>query len=186
MRGLSSCVLCLTLILPVSACSPQKIHQTVTNSLRLSSTTTNGGNIPDRCGCKGAGASPELSWTDPPPGTKGFALVMDDRDAALGHLHRHYFVHWLAFDLDPTRRELPEAIAKQSLGVDERLGSNDVPTLGYLGPCPDSGSTHHYALTLYALDVRLGLPEGTNGRVLLKAIDGHILARGELMGTYTR
>jgi Raf kinase inhibitor-like YbhB/YbcL family protein len=185
MRKLSLCAVSLVLAVALGACSPQ-IQQPVTATLQLSSATVVAGKIPDKSdGCKGHGVSPQISWTDPPPGTKTFALIMDDQDAIIGHLRRHYFVHWLAFDLSPDRRELVEGFPKQSLSDDERQGRSDVGVLDYSGPCPDEGSTHHYAITVYALDTKLGLPMGTDGRQLLGAIDGHILARGQIIGTYT-
>ena len=63
---------------------------------------------------------------------------------------------------------------------------NDVGQIGYSGPCPDAGTPHHYAITVYALDAKLGLPADTKGRQLLTAIDGHILARGQVLGAYGR
>jgi Raf kinase inhibitor-like YbhB/YbcL family protein len=167
------------------ACSPQEIKQPVSGSLQVSSSTIAAGAIPDQGGCKGAGSSPQLSWTDPPAGTRSFALIMDDKDSVVGHLHRHYFVHWLAFDLPADKRELPAGLPRQAL-PDGTQGKNDVREFGYSGPCPNAGLTDHYAFTIYALDTTLGLPAGTTGRQLLTAIDGHILARGQLVGTYTR
>jgi Raf kinase inhibitor-like YbhB/YbcL family protein len=168
------------------ACSPQEIQQPVTGSLQVSSSNIAAGAIAEQGGCKGAGTSPQLAWTDPPAGTRSFALIMDDKDAVVGHLHRHYFVHWLAFDLPADKRELPAGLARQALPDGTVQGQNDVRAFGYSGPCPNAGSTHHYAFTLYALDTQLGLPAATTGRQLLAAIDGHILARGQLVGTYTR
>jgi Raf kinase inhibitor-like YbhB/YbcL family protein len=179
-------LLAVTLVLAplLAACGPLEIHQPVTGSLQVSSTTVAAGAIPDKCGCKGPGVSPQISWTDPPPGTKSFALIMDDKDAPVGYLHRHYFVHWLAFDMPADRRELTEALPRQSLPDGTQQGKNDVGEFGYSGPCPDLGSTHHYATTVYALDTTLGLPVTTKGRQLLAAIDGHVLARGQIVGAY--
>ena len=166
------------------ACAPQGIQQQVNGSLQVESTTVLAGSIPAKCGCNGPGTSPQISWTDPPPGTQSFALIMDDREAAVGHLHRHYFVHWLAFDIPSDRRELSEALPRQPLPDGTQQGKNDVRQFGYSGPCPDAGSTHHYAITVYALDTKLGLPADTTGGKLLTAIDGHILARGQIVGAY--
>ncbi|HEY1724475.1 MAG TPA: YbhB/YbcL family Raf kinase inhibitor-like protein [Steroidobacteraceae bacterium] len=170
----------------LGACDPQHVQQQVTSSLQVSSSTLNAGAIPDRCGCKGAGSSPQLSWSDPPAGTQSFALLADDRDGVVGHLHRHYFVHWLAFDLPPDRRELTEALPGQALADGGQQGTNDTRGTGYAGPCPPPGATHHYAFTIYALDTKLGLPSSTRGSELLRALDGHILARGAVVGTYQR
>jgi Raf kinase inhibitor-like YbhB/YbcL family protein len=180
-------LLCLALELTtmLCACTPQGVQQQVTGSLQVSSTTVPAGAIPDKsAGCKGPGTSPQISWTDPPPGTQSFALIMDDRDAPVGHLHRHYFVHWLVLDMPADKRELTEDVPRQRLPDGTEQGKNDFDQIGYSGPCPDAGSTHHYAVTVYALDTKLGLPGDTKGPQLLTVIDGHILARGQIVGAY--
>ena len=169
----------------LGACSPKEIHQPVTGSLQVSSKSITAGVIANDCGCNGAGTSPQISWTDPPSGTQSFALVMDDRDATIGHLHRHYFVHWLAFDLPADARELSPGLPAQSLPGKTQQATNDVGRLTFAGLCPDAGTTHHYAITVYALDTKLSLPVTANGYALLTAIDGHVLARGQIIGTYT-
>jgi Raf kinase inhibitor-like YbhB/YbcL family protein len=174
----------LSLAAVLAACSPQSIHQQVSASLQVTSTSAVNGAIADRAGCKGPGLSPEISWSNPPPATKSFALVMDDREAIVGHLHRRYFVHWLAFNIPADKRELAEGLQKQPLPDGTEQGRNDGGEFGYYGPCPSAGSTHHYAITVYALDMT-GLPADTTGRQILSAIDGHVLARGELLGTYS-
>jgi Raf kinase inhibitor-like YbhB/YbcL family protein len=182
-------LLCTALALTtmLCACAPQGIQQQVNATLQVSSATVPAGAIPDKsAGCKGPGISPQISWADPPPGTQSFALIMDDKDAPVGHLHRHYFVHWLAFDMPADKRELTEDLPRQRLPDGSEQGKNDVGQVGYSGPCPDAGSTHHYAITVYALDTKPGLPADTKGRQLLTAIDGHILARGEILRTYGR
>ena len=168
----------------LGACSPQEIHQPVTGSLQVSSSSITAGAIANECGCNGPGVSPGISWTEPPPGTRSFALIMDDKDAPVGYLHRHYFVHWLAFDLPPESRQLSAALPSQPLPDGTQQGTNDLGKPGYAGPCPDTGATHHYAITVYALDSRLALPVATDGYALQKAIDGHVLARGQTVGTY--
>jgi Raf kinase inhibitor-like YbhB/YbcL family protein len=169
----------------LTACSPQVIRQQVNGSLQVTSTSVATGVIPTRSGCKGPGVSPQISWSSPPPGTKSFALIMDDTDAPVGHIHRHYFVHWLVFDVPADKRDLPEGLPRQPLADGTQQGRNDVHEFGYSGPCPDAGSTHHYAVTVYALDTKLGFPVDTTGRKLLTAIDGHISARGRISGTYS-
>lgn len=180
-------LLCTTLASTamLCACAPQGIQQQVNASLQVNSATVPSGVIPEKsAGCKGPGISPQIAWADPPPGTQSFALIMDDKDAPVGHLHRHYFVHWLAFDLPADKRELTEDLPRLRLPDGTEQGTNDVSQIGYSGPCPDAGSTHHYAITLYALDTKLGLPATTKGRQLLSAIDGHVLARGQILGAY--
>ncbi|HEY3732114.1 MAG TPA: YbhB/YbcL family Raf kinase inhibitor-like protein [Steroidobacteraceae bacterium] len=170
----------------LAGCEPQHVQQQVTASLQVSSSTMNSGALPVKCGCNGEGSSPQLSWGDPPAGTQSFALLMDDRDAVVGHLHRHYFVHWLAFDMPPERRELTEALTREALPDGSQQGTNDTGATGYAGPCPDPGAAHHYAFTIYALDTKLGLSPTARGSALLRAADGHILARGAVIGSYQR
>jgi Raf kinase inhibitor-like YbhB/YbcL family protein len=174
----------LSLAAALGACSPQAIQQQVNGSLRVSSTSVASGAIPDRAGCKGAGISPQVSWNDPPSGTKSLAVIMDDKDAAVGRIRRHYFVHWLVFDMPVDRRDLSEGLQRQPLPDGTQQGKNDVREFGYSGPCANAGSTHHYAITVYALDSKLGLPVDTTGPQLMRAIDGHILAQGQVLGTY--
>ncbi|MGA8708754.1 MAG: YbhB/YbcL family Raf kinase inhibitor-like protein [Steroidobacteraceae bacterium] len=183
MPNRSTTLLCAASFLLLGACSPPEIHQPIGATLQVRSTTIADGIIPDKCGCKGPGISPEVEWSDPPAGTKSIAIIMDDQ-AISGHLHRKHFVHWVAFDLKPDRRQFAEG-ASQSLNAGELAGKNDVGQFGYSGPCPDAGTTHHYTISVYALDSTLGLPTATNGRQLMTAIDGHILARGTLVGAYT-
>ena len=179
---LAAIVPCATLLV---ACSPQGIHQEVAGTLQLSSSTIAAGAIPDKSGCKGADTSPEIAWSNPPPGTQSMALIMDDKDNIEGHLHRHYGFHWLAYNIPVDRHEFAEGQPRQSLPDGTQQGHNDLGQQGYSGPCPGAGSTHHYAITVYALDTKLTLPGTANGRQLLSAIDGHILAMGQLVGTYT-
>jgi Raf kinase inhibitor-like YbhB/YbcL family protein len=175
----------LSLAAVLTACSPQAIHQQVKGSLQVTSTSVATGALPDRSGCKGSSVSPQISWSNPPPGTRSLALIMDDRDAPVGHLHRHNYVHWLVFDMPADRRDLTEGLQRQPLPDGSQQGQNDAHEFGFSGPCPYAGTTHHYAITLYALDTRLGLPAATTGRRLLTAIDGHILARGQITVTYS-
>jgi hypothetical protein len=177
----------LALATLLCACAPQAIQQQVNGSLQVASATVTAGVIPEKsAGCKGTGISPQVSWTDPPPGTQSLALMMDDKDSIHGHLHRRYFVHWLAFDMPAANRELAEGLPRQPLPDGTQQGKNDTGEFGYSGPCPAPGSTHHYTIAVYALDTKLGLPVETTGRQLLTAIDGHILARGQIVGTYAK
>jgi Raf kinase inhibitor-like YbhB/YbcL family protein len=182
-------LLCTALALTtmLCACAPQDIHQQVSASMPVTSATVPAGAIPETsAGCKGPGVSPQISWADPPTGTQSFVLIMDDKDSIGGHFHRHYFVHWLVFDIPGDKRELTEGLPSTPRPDGTLQGKNDAREFGYSGPCPDAGSTDHYAFTVYALDTKLGLPVETTGRQLLTAIDGHILARGQIVRTYGR
>lgn len=133
--------------------------------------------IPTRYTCDGKDVSPPLRWSDPPPGTQSLALIMDDPDAPVG-----VWDHWLLFNLPPSIRDLPEKAAPPAGALD---GKNSWGRTGYGGPCPPGG-THRYFFKLYALDTLLNLKAGAGKSELLKAMEGHILAQAELMGTYAR
>jgi Raf kinase inhibitor-like YbhB/YbcL family protein len=139
---------------------------------------TQGGPIPLRFSCDGEDLSPALQWTEPPPGTGSFALVMDDPDAPRGT-----WVHWVLFNLPAQTRGLPEGLADPPEG--SRHGRNSWGRSGYGGPCPPGG-THRYFFKLYALDRSLDLPPQATTADLAAAMQGHILAQAELMGTYSR
>jgi hypothetical protein len=140
-----------------------------------------GQGIPRKHTCQGGDASPALQWGEPPPGTQSFALIMDDPDAPAGT-----WVHWVLYNIPAAARQLAEGLpAKPDLPDGSRQGKNSWPRLGYGGPCPPSG-THRYTFKLYALDGKLDLPAGSTKEQLLKAMQGRILAQGELMGTYRK
>ncbi|HLP89222.1 MAG TPA: YbhB/YbcL family Raf kinase inhibitor-like protein [Nostocaceae cyanobacterium] len=154
----------------------------VVKSMKLvSSAFENNRLIPPKYTCDGADISPPLSWEDVPEQTQSLALIVDDPDAPI-----KIFVHWLVYDLPPTSRQLPEQISQEKTikngGVQ---GKNDFNKLGYGGPCPPSG-THRYIFQIYALDKKLNLPPGASKAQLIAAMDGHILAKGELIGRYQR
>jgi Raf kinase inhibitor-like YbhB/YbcL family protein len=137
--------------------------------------------IPPRYTCDGVDVSPPLSWDDPPPETRSFAIVTDDPDAP-----GRTFVHWVAYNLPPETRDLPEGVPLgDRLASGGGQGKNDFGKIGYGGPCPPSG-THRYFFKLYALDRVLDLKPGATKAQLLQAIDGHILAEAELVGRYAR
>lgn len=140
-----------------------------------------GGKIPGKYTCDGLDVSPPLAWTSVPEGTKTFALICDDPDAPMGT-----WVHWVLFNLPADIQELPENIPpERELESGAKQGMNDFRKIGYGGPCPPGG-THRYYFKLYALDTELDLEVGATKRELLKAMEGHILAEGQLMGRYER
>ncbi len=137
--------------------------------------------IPARYTCDGEDISPPLAWGDPPPGTQSLALIAEDPDAPLGT-----WVHWVLYNLPAASRSLQEGVAGEADRPDgSRQGKNSGGRLGYSGPCPPSG-THRYFFRLYALDARLDLAAGASKNQVLEAVQGHVLAQGELMGTYAR
>jgi Raf kinase inhibitor-like YbhB/YbcL family protein len=153
-----------------------------TLSMQLTSGAfTDDGPIPAQYACTGSDISPALAWSEPPAGTQSFALIMEDPDAPSGT-----WVHWVLFNLPASSRGLSEAIPSGETSPDGSMhGKNSSGNLGYSGPCPPSG-THRYFFKLYALDEMLGLSSGADKGELLKAMEGHILAQGELMGTFSK
>jgi hypothetical protein len=140
-----------------------------------------GESIPPRFTCDDTGISPPLSWSNVPPGTKSFALIVDDPDAS-----SITWVHWILYNIPATQRDLPENIPNTvTLGNGEGQGMNDSGDFGYSGPCPPSG-THRYYFKLFALDTKLDLKTGITKKELMKAMEGHILEEGQLMGRYKR
>jgi Raf kinase inhibitor-like YbhB/YbcL family protein len=140
-----------------------------------------GGSIASRYTCDGPGVSPPLSWDSVPSGTQSWTLIVDDPDAPGGT-----FVHWVIYDLPSDTRRLPEDVPnRQTLSSGAQQGVNGAGGVGYTGPCPPSG-THRYFFKVYALDTRLDLDAGATRERLSGAMEGHVLAEGQLMGTYRR
>jgi Raf kinase inhibitor-like YbhB/YbcL family protein len=126
--------------------------------------------------------SPPLAWTNAPAGTQSLALIADDPDAPAGD-----WTHWMIYDLPPATKMLAEdqfKVAQFKNGA--KQGLNDFKKTGYNGPAPPVGKAHRYYFKLYALNAMTGLPPGANKADLLKAMDGHVLGEGKLMGTYQR
>lgn len=132
--------------------------------------------------CDGQNSSPPLGWGDGPAGTASFALIVDDPDAPSGA-----FTHWVIFNLPPDTRGLPEAVPNENkLPSGALQGKNGFGKIGYAGPCPPSGSPHHYRFALYALDKFLDLAAGVSKEQALRAMQGHVLAESQLIGVYQR
>ena len=152
------------------------------NIQTTSAAFANGQPIPAKYPCEGSDISLPLKWTNAPANSKSFALIADDPDAPVGT-----WVHWVLYDLPPNTTGLPEGVAKTQFIVgNAKQGLNSWPRLGYGGPCPPPGKPHRYFFKLYALDTMLDLKPGVTKKDLLKAMEGHVLAEGQLMGTYQR
>jgi len=137
--------------------------------------------IPRDYTCEGANGSPALQWTDPPASTRSLALILEDPDAPNGT-----FIHWLVYDIPASTRSLSEAQpTTPDLPDGSKQGTNSSGKVGYGGPCPPNG-THHYHFELYALDMMPSLTAGVSVSQLRSAMSGHVLAEGELVGTYSR
>ncbi|HET7292443.1 MAG TPA: YbhB/YbcL family Raf kinase inhibitor-like protein [Vicinamibacteria bacterium] len=143
------------------------------------------GGIPARHTCEGEDVSPALSWTDAPPDTRAFALIVDDPDAPDPGAPRMTWVHWVLYNLPPEASGLPEGVEPAGLPPGTREGVNDWKRTGYGGPCPPVGR-HRYFHKLYALDASLpGLGAATKAEVE-QAMKGHVLAQATLVGTYQK
>jgi hypothetical protein len=155
------------------------------DNMKLNLTTTafaNGQPIPDRHAFDDDDLSPALRWSDVPPPTKSLALICDDPDAPMGT-----WVHWVIYDLPPTTAGLSEGVPKSpELANGAKQGVNDYKRIGYGGPAPPPGKPHRYFFKLYALDIKPDLKPGLAKKDLLKTMEGHVLAEGQLMGTYQR
>jgi Raf kinase inhibitor-like YbhB/YbcL family protein len=152
-------------------------------NMQLTSTAfTEGAEIPAKYTCDQKDVSPSLKWTGAPAEAKSFILIADDPDAPAGT-----WVHWVLYDLPAGTADLPEGLSKAaSLPNGARQGINDFRRTGYGGPCPPPGKPHRYFFKLYALDAELPLKPRATKPELLRAMEGHILAEAQLMGTYQR
>jgi Raf kinase inhibitor-like YbhB/YbcL family protein len=156
--------------------------QPAVQKFRLSSAAfADGAPIPQRHTADGENVSPHLSWSEPPADTESFALLCDDPDSRSGS-----FVHWLAWDIEPSQRQLNEGVpaSAESSGISQ--GENGFGQTGYGGPKPPPGSPHRYVFRLLALDTRLGLQNGAKRDDLERAVEGHVLAEARLTGMYGR
>ena len=146
---------------------------------------SNGGDIARKFTCDGADISPQLSWTDPPAGTKTLALLVDDPDAPFGNWN-----HWTIWNLPVDSHGLPEGVSKKySLPDGSQQGDNDFHNPGYNGPCPPPGKRHRYYFKLFALDTALKLfvlDTPPDKKELQAAMKGHILDQAVWMGRYGR
>ncbi len=160
---------------------PEPEKQTMKLQL-TSSAFSEGQAIPVLHTCQGRDTSPPLKWSGVPANAKSLALIADDPDAPVGT-----WVHWVLYDLPPVTTELAENVERsQYLPGGAKQGINDFKRLGYGGPCPPPGKPHRYYFKLYALDRVTDLKPGATKQELLKVMEGHVLAEGQLMGTYQR
>jgi len=143
------------------------------------------GAIPARHTCEGEDVSPALAFAGLPDGTKSLALIVDDPDAPDPAAPKTTWVHWVLYDLPPATAGLPEAVSPKALPAGTREGKNDWKRTGWGGPCPPIG-THRYFFKLYALDTLLGDLREPTKAALLKAMEGHVLAQAEVVGTYRK
>lgn len=134
------------------------------------------GDIPKKYTCDGENINPNLVIENIPTEAKSLVLIMDDPDAPSGT-----FNHWLVWNIDPTINEIGENIIPR----DAIVGLNSWNKNKYMGPCPPSG-THRYFFKIFALNIKLQVPETYNKKEIEQAIENHIIDKAELIGLYTR
>ncbi|ASJ03746.1 hypothetical protein A3L09_06425 [Thermococcus profundus] len=181
MRGVLP--LLLALLVVASGClsgGGEKMEKT----LEVGSVFHDGEFIPKEYTCEGDDINPPIYIGKLPPETKSLVLIVDDPDAPGGT-----FTHWIAWNIPPTG-EIPMGVPKEK-AINEPIratqGKNDFGKIGYNGPCPPRGhGVHHYHFKVYALDTELHLKGGSSRSELEKAMEGHVLAWGEVVGLYER
>lgn len=162
-------------LLPFAYTPSRTTHKNI--AMTISSPAFQGGqSIPTAYTCDGKDVNPPLSFGDVPTSTKGLALIMHDPDAPSGD-----WLHWTLWNIAPET----QGIAEGDIPPGAVQGMTDSGTAGYGGPCPPSGA-HRYVFELYVLDATLDLPSGASRHDLEDAMQGHVLDRAELVGTYKR
>jgi hypothetical protein len=155
-------------------------------AMDLSSTAfTANGDIPAVHTCEGRDQSPPLAWTGVPAGTKSLALIVDDPDAPDPAAPRMTWVHWVVYNVPPEVGEFAAGASGSGMPAGAREGLNDWQRTGYGGPCPPIGR-HRYVFKLYALDTALPALKPATKAGLEKAMQGHVLAKSELVGCYRK
>jgi Raf kinase inhibitor-like YbhB/YbcL family protein len=170
--------------LAIASCADESrpFRENIMNIQITSAAFAEGQVIPREYTCQGRDVSPPLKWNGVPSNTRSLALIVDDPDAPAGT-----WVHWVLYDLPAAAMELFENAAKSpSLANGAKQGINDFQRLGYGGPCPPPGNPHRYFFKLYALDAVLDLKPGATKKEVERAMEGHVIAQGQLMGTYQR
>jgi Raf kinase inhibitor-like YbhB/YbcL family protein len=153
-------------------------------ALKISSPAfADGGAIPAKYTCEGEDTSPALVWSGAPGGTKSLVLIVDDPDAPDPKAPRMTWVHWVLYDLPPDSSGLPEGVGK--LPGSTQVGLNDWKRADFGGPCPPIGR-HRYFFKLYALDTTLSQLVNPTKLDVVTAMQGHVLAEAQTMGTYQK
>jgi Raf kinase inhibitor-like YbhB/YbcL family protein len=178
--GFKLALLSLIILLAAGCISKEEIHM---ENISISSEGFKSGDvIPDIYTCKGKDISPSFSWKGIPAGTKSIALIMEDPDAPGAT-----FVHWVLYNVPAQTQKLPEGMPHDKILADGSIqGMTDFGRTGYGGPCPPPGKLHRYYFKIYALDSMIDLAPGASKKRLENEMVGHILAKGEVMGTYKR
>jgi Raf kinase inhibitor-like YbhB/YbcL family protein len=179
MRNLQLMSVTLTSIL-VAYALPAQAYAASMNL--TSSVISSGAAISPDYACTGADHSPALAWSNAPESTKTFALIVEDPDAPSGT-----FIHWIVFDIPARVTSLPSGVPQTAEITGGGInGINGFDHIGYNGPCPPPGKTHHYYFRLFALDAMVSPGDRANADSLRAAMNGHVLATAQLVGTFER
>ncbi|WP_048165574.1 YbhB/YbcL family Raf kinase inhibitor-like protein [Palaeococcus pacificus] len=180
MKGVLVLILLILVVFAVG-CTQKEVD---VMELKVSSVFKEGDVIPVKYTCEGADVSPPLKLEGLSKDAVSIAIIVDDPDAPIGT-----FVHWVAWNIPPME-EIPEGIPKLrelSSPIEVVQGRNDFGRIGYNGPCPPRGhGIHHYHFKVYVLDTKLDLSSGATKSELEKAMEGHVIQKGELIGLYER
>jgi len=172
---------------PASKIAIDLVEPTSANEIAVEAAFEKDGPIPLQYVADGDNASPAIEWSNAPEATKSFVLIADDPDAQ----KPKPFTHWLAYDIPASTTKLREGIPGTPVLQEPKgakQGANSMGSIGYTGPKPPVGDpAHHYHFQVFALDVEtLGLEPGAKRDAVLKAMEGHVLAEGEIVGTFER
>lgn len=156
-------------------------------TLSIGSEFDNGAAMPLRLSADGDNASPHIEWSQAPEAAKSFVIIVDDPDAA----KPKPFTHWIVYDLPSSVTALRQGLPTEPILTDPKgvkQGTNSAGMTGYFGPKPPVGDPpHNYHFQIFALDVAtLGLDPGARREDVLSAMKGHVLAKGEIVGTFAR
>jgi|SRR3954463_10750377 Raf kinase inhibitor-like YbhB/YbcL family protein len=155
-------------------------------SLKITSAAfEQGRDIPARYTCEGQDVSPPLEWSDLPRNAKTLALIVDDPDAPDPAKPQRVYVHWVVYNIPASVDSLKENASKDGMPKGALQGNNDWGKAEYGGPCPPIGR-HRYFFKLYALDTALAVSSAATKADLERAMQGHVVGSGELMGTYQK
>jgi Raf kinase inhibitor-like YbhB/YbcL family protein len=177
---------CNPLLAQVPAATPQGGPPRLPNLVLTSTAFKDGGVLPDKySGLNPIPTSPPLSWTNIPAGTASIALLMHDPDTAPAKSTTD-ILHWLAFNIPASATSLPEGVAKVAKLPDGTIQIKNRDSFGFAGPGAPPGAYHHYTIELYALDTKLSLDANATREDVIKAMDGHVLSRGEIVALFHR
>ena len=146
-----------------------------------------GATIPDKftCSAQPAPVSPAVHWSQVPPGTQSFVLLLHDPEPQHGG-HLDDVTHWMIWNIPASATDLPEGVPVGATLPDGSHQVNALGQVGFRGPCAPAGPQHHYTWELYALDIKLSLRETATRAQVMQAVDGHVLGKAEWIGRFAR